>query len=374
MHKKGYTQSRAYKGQKQNYKRSQKQNKNGDISTLEFPNLNDMRPNSISGDSKNNNILTRYEKIQQTTFYKLARRSVFINSLRVSLVLLLIVAFFFCFVAPHNSFISLEASWEKIDQIKAQGISLNSFEANSIIFNNYDALVFSLEDNYAIIYNDVEYDNSYTFVFRPGSSLFHCSLERDSFNYYIEGWQFPVRFSFSEVFNIPQNINADNVIKVSGDFEYWSMYYDHGIGKDYNLSISGNRWGTSYMFLRNEPCSISVFSDSLTVDIYKENELVVEGEKVGNYSIKIPMMRGLRISTYGQGEMYLSKVKSCNIELENPTRISFTGSGTLQYYYTSEGKTDSFDNYDMEVESNGGYKGSLIMYDEKTTKLLGLLH
>lgn len=67
--------------------------------------------------------------------------------------------------------------------------------------------------------------------------------------------------------------------------------------------------------------------------------------------------------------MYLSEVKSCKMEIEKAQRISFTGSGNLKYYYTSEQQTDSFDNYDIELESNEGFNGTLMMPNEKTTKL-----
>ena len=67
--------------------------------------------------------------------------------------------------------------------------------------------------------------------------------------------------------------------------------------------------------------------------------------------------------------MHLSKIKSCNIELQSSKKILFTGSGSLQYYYTAEGKIDSFEHYDIEMESKEGFNSTLIMYDEKTTKL-----
>ena len=349
---------------------NQRQDKkvNGNMPSLKMSKTDDLRSNDISSDSKiTSKTLTFYEKVQQNDIYKFGRRSVFVNTLRVSLVLLLIVAFFFCFVSPHNSIISLEANWDIIDQIKARGISLKSFEVDSIVFSDYDALVFSIEKGYVIVYNNTEYDDSYTFVLRPASTSLVCSLERSSFNYYLEGWQSPLHLSASDSIIIPSSSIVENEVVISGDFEYNFMYYDQGIGKDYNLTISNNGRGTSYQFYRNEPCYISGFIDSLCVDIYKGNELVVDGKEDGS-NIEIPMMRGI-ISTYGQGNIYLSKIKSCNIELQNSKKILFTGSGSMQYYYTAEGKTDSFEHYDIEMESKEGFNSTLIIYDEKTTKL-----
>ena len=80
-------------------------------------------------------------------------------------------------------------------------------------------------------------------------------------------------------------------------------------------------------------------------------------------------MSGVTISTYGQGNIHLSTIKTLNAVLNNPKEISFTGSGTLQYYYTSEGKNDSFEHYDIELECNDGAKGTIVKYDEKTTRI-----
>lgn len=352
-----------------NNNQGQDKKANENMPSLKTSKTDGLRSNDVSNDSKNiSKTLTFYEKLQQNDFYNLGRRSVLINSIRVSLVLLLIVALFFCFVSPHNSIISLEASWDKIDQIKAQGISLKSFEVDSIVFSGYDALVFSIEKGYVIVYNNMEYDDSYTFVLRPASSSLVCRLERSSFNHYLEGWQSPFRLSASDTIIVPSSSIVEKEVDISGDIDYNLMYYDQGIGKDYNLTISNNGRGTSYQFYRNEPCNISGFKDSLCVDIYKGNELVVEGEEDGS-NIEIPMMRGIIISTYGQGNMHLSKIKSCNIELQSSKKILFTGSGSLQYYYTAEGKIDSFEHYDIEMESKEGFNSTLIMYDEKTTKL-----
>ena len=279
-------------------------------------------------------VLTWWEKIKHSRFYKagcffykVGRRSIFVNSLRVILLLLLIVAVFFRYVAPRKSLISLSATWDKIDQIDAQRISKNIFEADSIHFSNFDALTLSLEKNYSVVYNNVEYDNSYTFVFRPGSYEMVLHLQRSANSSYIKGWQLPFRNSPSDAYKIPKPINEGNKVKISGDFIYEQYYYDIGLYKNYNLTISNNEWGTCYNFERNEPCYLEGY---LCFDIYKNNELIIEGKEDGYNYIEIPMLRGVIITTYGQGNMYLSKVQSFEMEINCIERIAFTGSGSLQ--------------------------------------------
>lgn len=331
-------------------------------------NVDDLERNNTTSDCKKEvEFLHLYKKVLQWSLQFLPKTVIF-NSLRVIIVLGIIAIAYFRLVAPHDSIIMLEASWNTIEEIEAQGISLDSFEADSLIFNDYDAIIISLEDNFSIEYNNKEYDDSYTFVFYSTSSSLHFQLEGRGIDN-IEGYRSPFVIPASDAYNIPKSVDSENnVVTISSDSKHTSTYYDYGFGKYYNLKIFNNRWGISYQFLRDEPCNISSFKESLYVDIYKDNELVVKGKEAW-HGIEIPSIRGIIIRTYGNGYMYLSEVKSCKMEIEKAQRISFTGSGNLKYYYTSEQQTDSFDNYDIELESNEGFNGTLMMPNEKTTKL-----
>lgn len=233
------------------------------------------------------NALTLYEKIQKTTLYKLGRRSVLVNSLRVSVVLLLIVASFFCFVAPRESAVSLEATWEKIDSIVAQRISDFSFESRTINFSRFDAIVLSPMKNYKVIYDDTEYDNSYAIVIRP-FEFGNCEVWRDGAED-ISGWQQHSWNSHLPILHLPNPTSIQDKAEISGNLAYQEMAYDTAIPIYYDLRVSYNMWGTNFQFEHNEQY---YFGGKFSIEIYKDNELVLKEKEDEYHIIKIPMMRG----------------------------------------------------------------------------------
>ena len=318
-------------------------------------------------DGKNADVaLTWYERLQKKPFYQIGQRSVLVNTLRVSLVLLLVVAFFFFLVAPHESVVSLNSSSDRIDQIEAECIKSLWFETDYISLSDFDAIVIDTITT-SFIYNGVEYDGFHTLVIRPASSTAICEIRRnpDTPLSNITGMYshaLSLRHPLDR-FGITQTTSAENKVIVTARSGHEIYYDDIGSRNDPYLTIE-DEGSSCYLLLYAGPCSIN---GSFYVDIYKNNELIVEDqEEVDKLrSLEMKNLGGATISTLG-GYVCLQKVNSCNMKLSNIRKAAFAGTGALSYYYTSEGKTDNFENYDIEMESKKGFTGSLNL-DEKNT-------